>query len=465
MIDKTIHRKIELKIEQALRILDHAYDEIFVCDSNYQVIYVNEACKRHYGMAPSEFIGKTHWDLVNKEYWYPTVLPRVYKEKRTITIKQTSFLGENIITTAVPIFDSKGDIEFVVMSVRDNMYEIELIREEMEKEFDLSHRIAKDLIDAADESSNMIFKSEVIGNIVEKARRFAGVDATVLINGESGTGKGLLASYIHQNSNRKKQPFLPINCAAIPEELMESELFGYSAGAFTGASEKGKYGLLQMAHSGTLFLDEIGELSMRLQAKLLHVIQEKKFIPVGGGEPVQVDVRIISATNSNLKDRVKEKSFREDLYYRLNVLDLEIPPLRKRRDDIVPLIYYYLNKFSRKYNVQPIIAKDGLKKLEAYSWPGNIRQLENVIERLVILHGEKGIEYRDLPKNILEEEQVVFDQNFDQMVAQYEKSIIQKAYQTLKSSRKVAVALGISQTRASRLINKYASYIGENRKN
>lgn len=446
----------ELRIEQALKVLDHAYDEIFVCDAKYKVLYVNSACERHYGMKPHELIGKTYWDLVEKDYWYPTVLPKVYDERRTITIKQTSYLGETIITTAVPIFDEQGEIEMVVMSVRDNMYEIELVREAMNQEFDLNHQRAEDLLKGAKGNSPMIFKSPLVRRIINHARRFAQVDATVLIQGESGTGKGLLANFMHEHSERKNAPFLPINCAAIPEELMESELFGYRRGAFTGAVSEGKVGLLQMAHKGTLFLDEIGDLSLRLQAKLLHVLQEKQFIPVGGGEPIKVDVRIIAATHQKLHEMLKEGTFREDLYYRLNVLALEIPPLRQRREDIRPLLHHYLNKFNRKYQCNAKLSTESMELLCGYNWPGNIRQLENMVERLVVVCGHGMIHKDSLPAVFLKEEAKNSAlEAYEKWMLSHERALVVEAYRRYPSTRKVAEALAISQTKASKLIRKH----------
>ena len=217
------------------------------------------------------------------------------------------------------------------------------------------------------------------------ARRIAVVDSTVLIQGESGVGKGLLSEYIHRNSMRKNGPFIKINCATFPENLIESELFGYEPGAFTGASKQGKVGLIELSDKGTLFLDEIAELPLTLQAKLLNVLQDKIITKIGSNEFIKVDTRIIAATNNNLKSMVKEGKFRLDLYYRLNVVEIEIPPLRQRKDDIIPLTKVFLDKINDRYKLSREISPNAMKVLLAHDWPGNVRELENEIERAAVI--------------------------------------------------------------------------------
>ncbi|MCY6369972.1 sigma-54 interaction domain-containing protein [Clostridium ganghwense] len=452
----------KLSFEELKRIVDNAFDEIFVYDNNYNVIYVNKACEKHYGMKPSEIIGKTFWKLEELECWHPSVLPMIYKEKRRMTIQQKSYLGETLTTTAVPIFNENKEIEFVVMSVRDGINEISVVRKELEENIDNK----KDTYDFHEHTTDLsgnriIFRSKQIKELLSLAKRVAKVDSTIMIQGESGTGKGVIAKYIHKNSNRKDRPLLTINCAAIPEDLLESELFGYSKGAFTGAAKEGKVGLIELADKGTLFLDEIGELSPSLQAKLLHVIQDKQFIPVGSREIKNVDIRIIAATNRDLFEMVENNKFREDLYYRLNVIEIDIPPLRERTEDIVALSNYFINKFNKKYKYTRFISEECLEFLVNYSWPGNVRQLENLIERLVVTSINPMIEISDLPKIFFRDQKSDNDRHlpetFDLAVEEFEKKLITKAYAKFKTSRKVAECLNISQTKASRLIRKYCS--------
>jgi PAS domain S-box-containing protein len=451
------------------KILDNSYDEIFVLDRNDRVIYVNNVCERHYGMKASEVIGQTLTKLSRLGYWHPLITPLVHKEKRRVTMEQTTYLGKKLITTVTPVFDEKGEIEMTVHNARD-LTQLEGIKRELEKTRDeLTHKGKRDSA-SCKVFCEIIFQGQDMRNLVEFAERVATVDSTVLISGESGTGKGLFARHIHKFSRRKDGPFLAINCAAIPENLLESELFGYANGAFTGADHKGKKGLIELAIGGTLFLDEITELSPHLQAKILQVIQERQFIPVGGTEFKSADIRIISATNCNLQEMVKNGKFRKDLYYRLNVIEINIPPLRERPEDIIPLVYYSLEKCNKKYSVSRDISKKALDILCGYSWPGNVRELENLMERLVVTVREHEIKAHHLPDLFRQENSTTgkvllnFDtsrlsinRSFKETMDEVEKELVVMAYRKFASSRKVAEALKLSQTKASRLIRKYCT--------
>jgi transcriptional regulator with PAS, ATPase and Fis domain len=301
-----------------------------------------------------------------------------------------------------------------------------------------------------------------MNDLLELALRIAAVESTVLLQGESGTGKGIVAKYIHKNSSRKDGPFIPINCASIPSELMESELFGYSKGAFTGANEKGKMGLIELASDGTLFLDEIGERPMKMQAKLLQVLQETQYFKVGGREVQTANCRIIAATNRNLKEMVDKSEYREDLYYRLNIFEIEIPPLRERSEEIIPLVHYFLDKFNNKYKVSHQISQSCLNMLANYSWPGTVRELENTIERLVVVAPETIIECSHMPEHFRDDIKkeislIMFPPPcpLDEAINEVEKNLIKKAYNELHSSNEVAKVLKTSQSKANRLIRKY----------
>lgn len=255
----------------------------------------------------------------------------------------------------------------------------------------------------AETSGLLVGKSAEMQQVFDIANKLAASDATVLITGESGTGKELVARTVHDLSPRAAGPFVPVNCGAIPEELLESELFGHIRGAFTGATNS-RQGRFQLAHGGTLFLDEIGEMSPKLQVKLLRVLQEREFEPVGSDRSVRVDVRVIAATNRDLFSAVKERKFREDLFYRLNVLPIHLPPLRERKGDIALLVKYFLQRQNRKRGAFPVqIDMEALAQLEQYRWPGNVREVENLIERLVILNEDGVIRVSDLPEYIGEE--------------------------------------------------------------
>lgn len=456
----------ELDYDTLKKILDHSYDEIYVTNADGIVIYVNNAVERHCGVKAEDIMGKSSQEISDKKLWGPRVSPIAIKRKRSFTLEQKTCTGKTLLTTAIPIWDEEGNLELVIENSRD-ITEPEGIKFELEKSMQLlkKYKLEVDQLRKKElHNPDFICQSKKMSDLLELAHRIAAVDSTVLLLGESGTGKGIVAKYIHKNSPRKDGPFIPINCASIPSELMESELFGYSKGAFTGAHEKGKMGLIELASEGTLFLDEIGELPMKMQAKLLQVLQDNQYFKVGGREVQTTNCRIIAATNRNLKEMVDNGEYREDLYYRLNVFEVEIPPLRERQEEIIPLIDYFLDKFNNKYKVSHQISQNCLNILADYSWPGNIWELENTIERLVVVAPQTIIEECHLPKHFQEEMKksnsiIMFPKQLplEEAINEVEKNLIEKAYKELGSSYEVAKALKTSQSKASRLIRKYCT--------
>lgn len=302
---------------------------------------------------------------------------------------------------------------------------------------------------------HIISKSKEMEMLKMRALQVAQSNSTILITGESGTGKGLLARSIHQESNRSDQPFVSVNCAAIPEMLLESELFGYVKGAFTGAQKSGKLGKFQLADKGTIFLDEIGDMPIHLQAKLLTCLQNHQVDPVGGTDPIDIDVRVIAATNKNLEEMIKNKQFREDLYFRLNVIPLYIPPLRERTKDIDVLIAYTIHKFSLRLNKNVTgISQEARKILNAYHWPGNVREIENVIEYAINMENTREIQTSSLPDKILHLESAIepiaASGSLKNRLAVAERQIISDCLQhtgySLEGKRKTAEILGISES-------------------
>ncbi|MFO1464775.1 MAG: sigma-54 dependent transcriptional regulator [bacterium] len=297
--------------------------------------------------------------------------------------------------------------------------------------------------------------SDGIKSIFDLVDKVADTDSTVLLLGESGTGKELVAKAIHYNSRRSERPLVPVNCAAIPEDLLESELFGHVKGAFTGAVVS-RTGRFEMADGGTLFLDEIGDMSPKLQVKLLRVLQERRFEPVGSGRSIEVDVRIIAATNKNLEKAVKDQSFREDLFYRLNVIPIKIPPLRDRKGDIPLLVEHFLERFSKENGKKtPQITPECMQLLSSYPWPGNVRELENAIERLVILKSEHLIAVKDLPEKFLQGGGKIFTSvqipdngiSFKNVVNDFENELILRALEkTAWNKNKAATLLKLNRT-------------------
>ena len=312
-----------------------------------------------------------------------------------------------------------------------------------------------------------IFCSEKAKAALRRALKAAGYPSNVMIYGESGTGKEIIARVIHQNSERKTSPMVKINCAAIPENLLESELFGYESGSFTGASAKGKKGLWEMAQNGTLFLDEVGELPLFFQAKLLRAIQEKEIVRVGGVTPIKVNARIIAATNRNLTEMVRQGSFREDLYYRLNVYPITMPPLRQRSEDIAPLAQYFVKRYDREFGLKKELSPKAVSFLEKQEFYGNIRELQNLIQRLMISTEDQVIEVRDVVAalavdergeggtEVPEVQRSLEPCSLRQILAQHEESILRAYRRQYGSTRKLAEMLGVSQPSVVRKLKQY----------
>jgi PAS domain S-box-containing protein len=323
--------KLNLSYSEFVGLIDELYDEVLIYDNNYTIVYINKACERHYGMTQEEMVGRSFWDFQD-QYWNLSVLPHVYKEKKAFMQKQSTYMGSEILTIALPIFDQNGEIEYVVMSVRDDFSNVRLNY--------LYDVLTSDLAKQKDFDNLIVYKSEQMQAVIETIEQLKDIPSPCLILGETGVGKSLIGKYINAKSQKYNKTFVNLNCAAIHKDLIETELFGYAQGAFTGSKKEGKKGLLELADGGVLLLDEISELPFNLQAKLLQFIQDKEFYQVGAEKPVKVDVKIIAATNRNIKKMVEMSNFREDLYYRLNVFEIEIPPLRERKEDILAVTYF-----------------------------------------------------------------------------------------------------------------------------
>lgn len=312
----------------------------------------------------------------------------------------------------------------------------------------------------ASNDGELIAESDKMKSVLELALKISKVETTALIQGPSGAGKGVISRFIHENSNRRNGPFVKIDCGAIPEHLLESELFGYVKGAFTGAEKDGKIGQIEMAEHGTVLLDEIGELPMSLQTKLLRLIQDRQIMRVGSNELIDVDIRILAATNRDLKAMVQEGTFREDLFYRLNVVPLFIPPLNNRFADIKPLVEKAMNRFNEKYGTDKTIDKRALRALMDYSWPGNVRELENVVEYLMVTAEGNRIKMSDLPENIAEKDsgETFSLDNVTSMkdaVATLEVRLLKEAMAATKSTEEMAMLLKMDRSTVTRKLQKY----------
>ncbi|MDD4584201.1 MAG: sigma 54-interacting transcriptional regulator, partial [Eubacteriales bacterium] len=355
-----------LEIDDLIPILDSIGDGIFIDDAYGYTLWVNKACEDLYRIEREKTIGVHCSYLEQKGIFSPSVAMQVMEQKREVTILHQNRDGKRILTTGIPILDKKGNLSKIITTSRD-------ITELVELENKLE-RMQNALCDLKTNEGfvygDIIANSASMYGVLEMAERLALVDTTILITGESGSGKGVIAKFLHEKGNRSDYTFVQINCGAIPENLLESELFGYESGAFTGSRREGKKGLFEIAQKGTIFLDEVSELPLNLQVKILQVIQDKEIKRVGGIKSIPVDVRIISATNQNLKAMVEAGQFRKDLFYRLNVVPINIPPLRERPEDILPMIRAFLHKNNTKFKEAKTMDAGAMSVLLKYYWPG-----------------------------------------------------------------------------------------------
>ena len=378
-------------------IIENSYDGIMVTDKQGIVLLANPASARYMGHNPDEIIGKSVRDLMKKgTYNRSTTLDAI--EKRTVVtgLVNTTSSG-NVMSTSVPLFDEQGELIMVLTNSRSKDL-IDTYIKAIEQERDNADRYknaAAYLALIGFQDKDPIAESAHMKQVLLTAGKIAKADSTVLILGESGTGKEVMSRYIHQHSARAKEPFIPVNCAAIPHELMESEFFGYEKGAFSGASSRGKPGLFELADKGTLFLDELAELPLMMQSKLLRVLETGEVQRLGATTLRRTNVRLIAATNKDLKQMVAGKTFREDLYYRLNVIPLMLPPLRDRPEDIRVLAQQFLEGLNRKYRTRKFLSAKTIRMFQRYDWPGNVRELRNVIERLLITSPNDELDFDD----------------------------------------------------------------------
>jgi len=445
-------------------IIESSYDGIYVTDGQGYTTRVNKAYERITGVKGTEVIGRNMKELVQAGFFNQSVTLIVLEKREPATIMQEiKKTGKYVIVTGNPIFNSEGEIVCVVTNVRD-ITELNTLKNQLEATRDLSNRYYSELQHLRSQQlhlEGMIVASPEMKTVIEKVKRVSQVESTVLIQGESGVGKEILAKLIHRLSTRADGPFIKINFGAIPENLLESELFGYESGAFTGARKGGKPGLVELANGGTLFMDEIGELPLAMQVKLLRLIQEKEFIPIGSSHVQKVNVRFVAATNKDLEELVKQKRFREDLFYRLNVVPIHIPPLRKRKSDLLPLINHFTRHFNDLYSLNKRLSPDALEMLKNYPWPGNIRELENTIEQLIVMTPGDEISVSDIPESILDKLPPALEINkpLEQILAKIEKDLIFKALCHYQNMEKTAEALGIHRTTLLRKARRHGIYI------
>ncbi|MFF5398501.1 sigma-54 interaction domain-containing protein [Peribacillus butanolivorans] len=456
------------KLNRALdAIIENSYDGIYITDQNGITLYTNSAIERITGIPKEYYIGKSVDQLIKRGILNTSVTHKVVKLRRTVSVVQDNFAGKETLITGSPVFNEEGEIEQVVTNIRD-LSDLNELMHELTKVNELNNQYKQEIekLRKITSQDGVVFVSDKMKMIYEIAERISDIDATVLILGETGVGKDVLARNIYNRSIRsKKGDFVKINCGAIPADLLESELFGYEGGAFTGANQKGKPGMFEVAESGILFLDEVGELPLQLQVKLLRALQEREIQRIGGTKPKKIDVRIIAATNRNLLEMVKVGEFREDLYYRLNVIPITIPPLRERREDILALTDLFLTKANEQYKFSKEIDSRLKEYFFQYDWPGNVRELNNIVERLVVLTNNQLLSLSDLPEEYQQSNQnhsnLKGTLTLKEAVERAEKEILTKAAQTYQTTYEIAEALDSSQATIVRKLKKYQLKVSE----
>jgi PAS domain S-box-containing protein len=437
-------------------IIESSYDGIWITDGKGYTLHLNSSYERISGLKKEEVLGRHMQELVDEGYFSDSVTLHVLKKKERVTIMhEIRRTSKRVLITGNPIFNEQGEIERVVTNVRD-ITELLMLKQELEDKEREAARYHNELVQlrAGYIDKDLVVESQQMRQIYDLATWVGQVDSTVLILGESGVGKEVVARTIVRSSERRDEAFIKVNCGAIPESLLESELFGYEKGSFTGADRKGKLGMFELAHKGTLLLDEVAEIPLNLQVKLLRAIQEQEIMRVGGTKPIKLDVRLIAASNKDLDALVKSGKFREDLYYRLNVIPIVVPPLRERPEDIPPLIEYFLCKYNDRYKMQKAIKPEVVERLRHYGWPGNVRELQNIVERMVVLTRDQVIGLHNLPLQIktLVDEEKLFHVEVSETISlkdalfQVEKRLILKAIQKYGTTRRAAEALGVDQS-------------------
>lgn len=453
---------LEVFNQDLLGMIDRSYDAVCISDGDSRILLLNQAFEKVMGIPIREIIGRKILDLVQEKLTDTAATQKVLETGEQATVTINTRAGRQVLSTGVPLYGADQRIRRIYCNLRDVT---DLIR--MREQYSATQKLASRYLielqnlrssQAADEK--FVTRNQEMRNLIELVFRMAQVDSNLLLTGESGVGKDELAKLLHEASARcEKGSLVKVNCAAIPEDLMESEFFGYESGAFTGARSGGKPGYFEIADHGTLFLDEVGELPLALQAKLLTVLQDRRVLRVGGTRPVPVDCRIVSATNRDLEQMVRQGLFREELYYRINVVPIHIPPLRARADDIPFLIAHFLERYNTRYHLRAQFSPKAIEALCNFNWPGNVRQLMNLVERLVVTARRSTIDLEQLPAEYLAppaQDQARLGEMppLKQAVRRLEESLVEGAMQRSATREEAASRLGISLSSLTRRLRR-----------
>ncbi len=443
-------------------VIHSSYDGLYITNGNADTLFYNKAYLRISGLKAEDFEGKNIRELIRAGTIKHSTTLEVLQKKKHVTTMQEFSNGRTAIITGNPVFDESGRIVLVVTNARD-ITELNELREQLEGTRTLAARYREELTRASlGGVEHGVFRSPAMESCLRLALRVADVSSPVLLTGESGVGKGLLAKIVHSRGRLAKGPFIHVNCGAIPAALIESEIFGYEKGAFTNASAEGKPGLFEMADGGTIFLDEIGEVPLDLQVKLLKVLEDGEIRRVGGTRSRKVSVRIIAASNRNLREMVKERTFREDLFFRLNVFPIHVPPLRERREDVVPLVDQALATLNARYGTAKRMRPEAIDLLLRYPFPGNVRELQNSVERAFTLAEDRWIEVAHLPPELVPaatpgepaSPAPACDGGLEEMLARVEKGILEDCSRRCRTTYEMARTLKVNQSTIVRKMKK-----------
>lgn len=461
---------IKEKYEFYEDVFDNMPDALYVLDDKGNMIYVNYAMIKKFDIPRDELLRYNVFDMYDDGLIDYVISKNVYEQKKEVVMCQKIFNshGKELMqmVSQMPILNDKGDIQYIIGVMRDMEELIGYYYDALNK-----YQTVKDIgSKRSDDNKLLVYNSPQMSDLIRILNNVAPTDANILVQGESGTGKEVLAEYIHQMSERRDKEMVRINCAAFPETLLESELFGYEKGSFTGALGSGKKGLIETADGSTLFLDEINSLPLALQGKILRTIETKMVQRIGSDRPKKIDFRLIAATNEDLSECIKKKTFRADLYYRLNVIPAIIPPLRDRPSDIEPLIEYFLNKYCKKYGKEKTFGPEAMNVLKNYSWPGNVRELKNFVERIVLISASSVYCIKSIPPQMLNGQLLTpsssgnggnsgcqFDirMSLEENLNAFEKQIIESVVQQYGSGKSAAEVLRVNQSTISRKMAKY----------
>lgn len=456
---KTDAYRKDLKIAFYKRIIDNIEEEIFITDEYGFIQFLNPYAEKVCGISLKDVIGCHVEDMEKMGLISSSITKEVFKHGTSYNKLMELHTGHTVIATGIPLYDKNGKLINVLVSSKDiaELRNILAHLQDITTELGQKEEQIKALKKKVITQDNYVLESHAMQNVEKNILKVAPTDATVLIEGESGAGKEVVADLLHKLGSRADQPFVKINCGMIPEHLLESEFFGYEPGSFTGASKSGKKGKVEMANGGTLFFDELGEMPLALQAKILEFLQDREIIRVGGMKRIPVDVRVIAATNRDLKAMVNDGTFRGDLYYRLNVMPIHLSPLRERTEDIMPLTSMFLQKYNARYGKNKTFAPSVLTYFLNHTWPGNVRELMHTVERLLIISDDDVITMEDVNKIYINSKTPIPENQITSLrlaKQQLEITMVKKAYESLRSSYKVAEALGVSQPAIIKILKR-----------